>query len=684
VSSARARCLVRRTLAVVLLASAAAASGAAPAPAAATAADRALEDYFRTETDALSASCLADIKSAADWTTRRAEYRRQLFEMLGLWPLPERTELKPAVTGRIEREGFAVEKLHFQSLPGLYVTANLYLPKPQARPAPAVLYVCGHALVKTNGVSYGNKVGYQHHGIWFARHGYVCLLIDSVQLGEIEGLHHGTYRQGLWWWNARGYTPAGVEAWNSIRALDLLSARPEVDAGRIGMTGRSGGGSYTWTTAALDDRVKVAAPVAGMTDLRNQIVDGCIDGHCDCMFFVNTHRWDFALNAALIAPRPLLIVNTDADRIFPLDGVQRIHAKLQPLYRRLGASTNLGLVIGPGPHKDTQDLQVPVFRWFNTHLKGEDPLVADAAVKLFRPEDLKVFSGLPADQRNTTIDEHFVPVAARPPAALDEARAALRAASFSGWPESSSPLDVTEVLSVKRAGIWLRAFDFSSQPHVRLRLFAAQAARVRRPGGVRLEVHDDPSWDAWLASMQSDFGAELGAIGVLPPAVLARAAGGAELGRELEEMGGRLERSRVCVVWLAPRGVGPAAWSGNALRQTQIRRRFMLLGQTVDGMRVWDIRRGLEALRHIRGLAPPGAPVSLYARGSMAANALYAALFEDEVASLELSGLAGSHRDGPDYLNVLRVLDIPQALGLLGERIAVVLGPGMERPGFAK
>ena len=108
-------------------------------------------------------------------------------------------------------------------------------------------------------MSFGNKTGYQHHGEWFARNGYVCLIIDSLQLGEIPGLHHGTHHLGQWWWNARGYTPAGVEAWFGIRALDYLCSRPEVDAERIGLTGRSGGGSYSWTIAALDDRVKVAA-----------------------------------------------------------------------------------------------------------------------------------------------------------------------------------------------------------------------------------------------------------------------------------------------------------------------------------------------------------------------------------------------------------------------------------------
>ena len=83
------------------------------------------------------------------------------------------------------------------------------------------------------------------------------------------------------------------------------------------MTGRSGGGSYTWTVAALDDRVRVAAPVAGITDLQNHVVDGAVDGHCDCMFYVNTYRWDFPTAAALLAPRPLLICNSDKDTDLP-------------------------------------------------------------------------------------------------------------------------------------------------------------------------------------------------------------------------------------------------------------------------------------------------------------------------------------------------------------------------------
>ena len=382
--------------------------GQAPAQEWAPRAGQQLDDYFRQETAAIASRCLADIRSLEDWQARREEYRRQLQEMLGLWPMPERTDLKPVITGKLEHEDFTVEKLYFEALPKLYVTANLYLPKKQEGPVPAILYACGHSRAITNGVSCGNKTGYQRHGAWFARNGYVCLMIDTVELGEIRGRHHGTHSDGRWWWNSRGYTPAGVEAWFGIRALDYLCSRPEVDKERIGMTGRSGGGSYTWTVAALDDRVKVAAPVAGITDLQNQVVDGCIEGHCDCMFFVNTYRWDFPQLAALIAPRPLLIGNSDKDKIFPLDGVVRLYTQVRRIYQLYGKTNQLGLLITDGPHADTQDLQLPVFRWFNRFLKGQESLIEMAARTFFAPEQLRVFSKLPEDEVNTKIDETFV------------------------------------------------------------------------------------------------------------------------------------------------------------------------------------------------------------------------------------------------------------------------------------
>src|SRR5262249_35132687 len=143
----------------------------------------------------------------------------------------------------------------YQSLPGLYVTGNFYIPRKAAKPLPTVLYVCGHAPHPL-----GAKVHYQDRAAWFVEHGYACLILDTLEFGEVPGPHHGLHDLNLWDWLSRGYPPAGVEVWNAMRAVDYLETRPEVDKSRIGLTGISGGGSTTWFTAAVDERIAVAAP----------------------------------------------------------------------------------------------------------------------------------------------------------------------------------------------------------------------------------------------------------------------------------------------------------------------------------------------------------------------------------------------------------------------------------------
>ena len=237
--------------------------------------------------------------------------------------------------------------------------------------------------------------------------------------------------------------------------------------------------------------------MAGLTDLQNHIVDGCVEGHCDCMFLVNTYRWDYPLLAALTAPRPLLLVNSDADTIFPLDGVVRTYTQLRRAYAFYGQTNRLGLVIGPGPHQDTQDLQVPVMRWFNRHLKGEDPLVETAAVKLFAPAQLKVFAQLPADQLNTTIESLFVPQAPVPGVPASPAQwasqretwlRAVRQQCFAGWPGSPPPLQPRRLFSAERDGLRFEAVEFQSQSNVALRLYRLQRAGLTAPERVTLRV----------------------------------------------------------------------------------------------------------------------------------------------------------------------------------------------------
>src|SRR5439155_2779639 len=142
-----------------------------------------MQSFLKNEAVRLDSKFLEGITNRQQWEARRSELHKQYLEMLGLWPLPERTPLHPVITGALEREeGFRVEKLHFQSSPHLYVTGNFYLPgnaKPGAR-LPGVLYVCGHSGRGRD----GNKTAFQHHGMWFAMEGFACLLVDTDHRGE--------------------------------------------------------------------------------------------------------------------------------------------------------------------------------------------------------------------------------------------------------------------------------------------------------------------------------------------------------------------------------------------------------------------------------------------------------------------------------------------------------------------
>ena len=597
--------------------------------------DRMLAEYFRIETQRLADHCLADIQSLDDWNAKKNLYRTQLIEMLGLDPLPERTPLKATVTGTVQHDEFEVRKLHYQSSPGLYVTANLYVPKNLTGPAPAILYVCGHGRVRIDGVDYGNKTHYQHHGAWFARHGYVCLVIDTIQLGELEGIHHGTYRHDMWWWNSRGYTPAGVEAWNCIRALDYLESLDVVDSSRIGVTGRSGGGAYSWWIATIDERIKVAAPVAGITDLQNHVVDGVVEGHCDCMYHVNTYGWDFAQVAALVAPRPLLILNTDDDGIFPLDGVNRLFTQVRRIYGLHGKKSNLGLVITPGGHGDSQELRVPAFNWFNKHLMGKSVLIDQPATKLFTPQQLKVFEKLPSEERTTTIHDTFPRIAAdNAKAKRPETMANLREKTFGGWPRRGGQLRLEKESDTKRDGVRVAVYEFDSQPGIRLRMHVAHETGLAKGAPVHLQVLNDNQAEGIA-----------GASGVR--------------------------------VTFSPRGIGPTRLSQNKKHLTQTRRRFMLLGQTLAGQQVWDVRRCIRAVRTLERCA--GAPLELWGTGDSASLVTLASLFERKISKLNLSDYPATDREQPDFLNISRFATPAQLLDLAKRKIEVRLHGGQQR-----
>lgn len=643
--------------------------------------DKMFAAYFKAEADRLAADSLKEVKALEDWNARKDRYRREMHEMLGLDPAPPRMPLKATITGKVQHEEFEVWNLHYQSIPKLYVTANLYVPKGLKKPAPAILYVCGHGRVKKDGISYGNKVHYQHHGVWFARNGYVCLVIDTLQLGEIEGIHHGTYNHGMWWWNSRGYSSASVEAWNCIRALDYLETLEFVDKNRFGVTGRSGGGAYSWWISVLDERIKVSAPVAGIADLQNHVyagfpnsgrlAHGVVEGHCDCMFHVNTYRWDFGQVAALVAPRPLMILNTDDDRIFPLDGVNRVFNDVRRIYDLHGARDKLGLVITPGGHKDTQPLRVPAFNWFNRHLKGEEPPITIAAEKLFQPEELRVFKKLPADEINTKIQDSFTRIAtdkreAKP--SIDSVKL-LRQKTFRGWAATDVPLNEKRVYRKEHKGVIFEAFDFDSQKEIQLRAYVCYRTGLKQPKAIHLEVLPEAAWRKYLALGRpvyaKEWAEELALAGIAADAPIT-----AQQKAMLEKRLDHVRNHPEVYITFMPRGIGLSALSEDERHITQARRRFMLLGQTLAGMQVYDVRRAVQLTREL-GHATP---LTVWGYGETASHVALASLYEKGIRQINLANYPKNDKEQPDYLNISRITTPAGVLRLAREKVKVNIG----------
>ncbi len=495
----------------------------------------------------------------------------------------------------------------------------------------------------------GNKTAYQSHGIWFARHGYLCLVLDTIELGELTCTHHGTYREGRWWWLSRGYTPAGVECWNGVRGIDYLQGRPEVDPERIGVSGISGGGAATFWIAAADERVKAAVPVSGLSDLLAYVPSRVINGHCDCMFLYNTFQWPWARIPGLIAPRPLLFVNSDADTIFPMYGNERVINRLERLYSLFGAGDLVDAVVSVGGHAYRQDIRQAAFRFMNIQFKNDPRPVLDSEVDLVSsgpnathpipPEQLRVFpqdSDLPADAINSRIDREFVPMArAETPEpgqfeAWKTARLAkLRRLTFHHFPDRVPPARIlgTAVGNVVELGT-------EGPIHIALR-----AARLPTAGATRV----------WLLAVNSS-------LDDLPPAWL-------------DGLAGEHDAIYVC----EPRGIGSSHWTEKN-PPNYVARSHFLLGRTVDSGRVWDLA---AAARYLRALHGPQTDVFLAGEGPGAVWSIYAALLEPDIAGLALSRVPPSHMDNvaPALLNVLRVCDVPQAMGLLAPRPIMLAGP---------
>jgi len=605
--------------------------------------DGMIQAYLAKEADRIHAAFLSEVKSLEDWQSRRPAYKEEYFHMLGLPPVLEKTPLEPTITGTLKRDGYLVDMIHFQSRPRLYVTGNLYRPAKieKGRRLPAVLYLCGHSYQGRS----GNKTAYQSHGIWFARHGYICLMLDSLHLGEIGATHHGTYRENRWWWHSRGYTPAGVECLNGMRGIDYLASRPDADPKQIAVTGISGGGAATFWISAADERVKVSVPVSGMADLPSYVNNRVINGHCDCMFLYNTFQWPWTRIAALVAPRALLLTNSDHDRIFPMDANDRIINRLERVYSLYGRTDFVDAVVSMGGHAYRKDVREAAFRFINMQLKDDPRVVEDSEVDLVTGargdrtypipiNKLQVFpedSDIPKDELNTTIDEHFVPV---------EKVAPPKKGAFDSWKSN---------LLAELRRITFRYFPERIPPAKLHDQVDPELARIETEPGIVVPLK-------YIAVFKPTKVAERVLLVVSNP----------ESKVPITEFIHRVYRAGDVVYICEPRGIGATRWTRKN-PPNYVERSHVLLGRTVDTGRVWDVA---AAARCLRKKHEGNAPIVVVGEGASGVLAAYAALWETDIDAVILGKPPLTHMDNaaPQFLNVLRVCDIPEVLGMLAPR----------------
>ncbi|MBI1388731.1 MAG: hypothetical protein GC154_09825 [bacterium] len=314
-----------------------------------------------------------------EWLQRRERLIDDVRVAMGCMPWPEKTPLNPHVFDRLERDGYTIEKVYFESFPGVYVTGNLYRPAKGRGPYPAILSPHGHwgagrlADEETGSVP--------ARAIHFARHGIITFNYDMVGYVDSKQIGHDFGGEREWLW---GLSLHGLQFWNSIRAIDFLTSLPDVDPDRIGCTGASGGGTQTFFLTAVDNRVKVSAPV-NMISSRFQ--GGCLCENAPALR-LEANNMEYG---ALMAPRPLLMVSASGDWTTETPLVE--YPAIRSIYRLYGADDALKTVQIDSPHNYNQRSREQVYGWFDHWLNGKEGTEPEPEepYSVEKPEDVRVF-----------------------------------------------------------------------------------------------------------------------------------------------------------------------------------------------------------------------------------------------------------------------------------------------------
>lgn len=624
------------------------------------------------EHEAALAARRREVRSPADWERRRAELLRSYRECLG--PFPERTPLNPRLTGVIERPAYRIEKLLFESRPGFLVTALAYVPKGRSFPVPGVLCIPGHA---ENGKAY--EV-YQRLHAALATKGYFVLTYDPLGQGERKQQWDPAQRTS-WIGSSTsehsylgnqcfllGINLAQYMIWDSIRALDYLCARPEVDAERIACTGVSGGGTQTAYVAPLDERITVAIPACYITTLawRRRV---WVTGDAEQNFVAQLPRGlDHADLLRLVAPRPLLI-NAARFDYFPIEGTRRSYAEARALYELLGVPDRIALAEADAPHGYHLPLRRATYAWLNRWLGKEDEDDAEPEVTVEPGEQLWC---TPTGQVAELGSERVFTLNLALVRCTRPARA---------WPQSATELPDWQQAACEAARR-LTAFQPSSAPR------QAAARLLRYEGLTRVE----------LVTYSPDEDIIVPGLACLPRQVPPPYQAVLWVDGEGKEMAWTRQAFRQLVAQgylvlaidvrgtgeTAPRGRGNRSATGLMGAESFLTYESFVAGRPLLGMRAWDVICGLEYLAGRPDVA--AGPIALVGWGTGALVALHAAVLAQRPTPVMLASVLGSYRALVEYERydypvsacvpgLLAAYDVAELAGALAPRPLLIAAP---------
>jgi dienelactone hydrolase len=324
-------------------------------------------------------------ETLSSWQERRAVLKSQVRASAALFPPRTHTPLNPRYFGKIDEDGYSVETVVLETMPGFWLGGNLYRPQDGLKKHPAILHPHGHW--KKGRLEDISTYSSPRLAANLAKQGFVVFAYDMVGYNDTRQLPHdfGSGPELLW-----GFNPLAVQTWDSIRALDFLQSLPDVDADKIGVTGASGGGTQTFLLTAVDDRVKAAAPV--------NMVSFIMQGGCVCEsapgLRIGTNNVEIV---SLFAPKPLLIVSATGDwtKNVPKDEFPATQA----VYRLFGQPQNVEMVQIDAPHNYNRESREAVYAFFNKTFYNRSTAPAEADVRIEPDEKMLAWGSrdFPAD-----------------------------------------------------------------------------------------------------------------------------------------------------------------------------------------------------------------------------------------------------------------------------------------------